>query len=216
MHWGGDAENTDSAMAATLRAGLSFGLSGFSFWSHDIGGFVKRTPEDLYTRWLPFGMLTSHSRCHGAPPKEPWSYGPGFTDLFRRCVELKYRLMPYILEQAGECSESGWPMLRALFFEYPGDPGSWLVDDEYLFGRDLLVGPLFDASRLRRMYLPPGRWIDYQTRRAYEGPGWHMIEAGAIPAVILARRGASIPHVAPAQSTRFIDWRTVRPVTFGG
>jgi alpha-D-xyloside xylohydrolase len=107
-------------------------------------------------------------------------------------------------------------MLRALFFEYPGDPGSWLVDDEYLFGRDLLVGPLFDASRLRRMYLPPGRWIDYQTRRAYEGPGWHMIEAGAIPAVILARRGASIPHVAPAQSTRFIDWRTVRPVTFGG
>jgi len=214
MHWGGDAENTNSAMAATLRAGLSFGLSGFSYWSHDIGGFVKRTPEGLYRRWMPFGMLTSHSRCHGAPPKEPWPYGPAFTDLFRRCVELKYSLMPYILAQAKESSANGWPMLRALFFEFPEDPGSWLIDDEYLFGRDLLVGPLFDESGSRRMYLPPGRWIDYQTRRGYDGPGWHTIAVGAIPAVILARHGAVIPHVAPVLSTDFLDWNTVRPVAF--
>ena len=214
LHWGGDAENTDSAMAATLRAGLSFGLSGFSYWSHDIGGFVKRTPEALYRRWMPFGMLTSHSRCHGAPPKEPWAYGPQFTDLFRRCVELKYSLMPYILGQAKECSANGWPMLRTLFFEFPDDPGSWLVDDEYLFGRDLLVGPLFGSAPLRRMYLPPGRWIDYQTRRSYEGPGWTTIEAGPIPAIILARSGATILHIVPALSTDFLDWRTTTTVAF--
>ena len=82
VHWGGDAENTDSAMAATLRAGLSLGLCGFTFWSHDIGGFAQKTPEAIYRRWLPFGMLTSHSRCHGEPPKEPWAFSKAFTDDF--------------------------------------------------------------------------------------------------------------------------------------
>ncbi|MFT3738530.1 MAG: glycoside hydrolase family 31 protein [Breznakibacter sp.] len=80
LHWGGDAANTDNAMLSQLRGGLSLGLSGFTFWSHDIGGFVQKTPADLYLRWLPFGMLTSHSRCHGMPPKEPWEYGREFTE----------------------------------------------------------------------------------------------------------------------------------------
>ena len=69
VHWGGDAENTNSAMAATLRGGLSLGLSGFTYWSHDIGGFVNRAPRDLYRRWTPFGALSSHTRTHGAPPR---------------------------------------------------------------------------------------------------------------------------------------------------
>ena len=89
LHWGGDSGNTDTAMAATLRGGLSFGLSGFSFWSHDIGGFTSKSPEELYRRWVPFGKLTSHSRCHGAPPKEPWEYSVAFLDDFRRADEMK-------------------------------------------------------------------------------------------------------------------------------
>ena len=155
MHWGGDAENTDTGMEGELRGGLSFGLSGFSFWSHDIGGFVIRPPAELYRRWLPFGMLTSHSRCHGAPPKEPWEYGEDFMNDFRRAVEMKYKLMPYIYAQAKYCSEHGLPMVRALFIEYPDDPGSWLVEDEYLFGSDILVAPLMHAQTTARdVYLP--------------------------------------------------------------
>jgi len=133
LHWGGDAENTNSGMAATLRAGLSFGLSGFTFWSHDVGGFVNRAPRELYRRWLPFGALTSHTRTHGAPPREPWEYDSAFVRDFRRAVELKYRLMPYIYAQAKASSENGYPMLRTLFFEYPDDPTSWLIEDEYLW-----------------------------------------------------------------------------------
>src|SRR5215208_3340320 len=72
LHWGGDAENSDGGMLGTLRGGLSLGLCGFSFWSHFIGGFPHATPEDLYRRWLALGALTSHSRCHGSPPTEPW------------------------------------------------------------------------------------------------------------------------------------------------
>ena len=209
LHWGGDAENTDSAMAASLRGGLSFGLCGFSFWSHDIGGFVRKSPEALYRRWLPFGMLTSHSRCHGAPPKEPWAYGEAFTDDFRRGVELKYRLMPYVYAQAKASSEQGLPMMRALFLEYPEDPTSWLIEDEYLFGADLLVAPLFEEKSERRVYLPPGQWIDYQTGRVYAGTQWHTIAAGEIPVILLVRDGAALPHAAVAQSTDDIDWQTL-------
>jgi len=214
LHWGGDAGNSDTAMLSTLRGGLSLGLSGFSFWSHDIGGFTARTPEELYRRWLPFGMLTSHSRAHGAPPKEPWEYGPAFTDEFRRAVELKYRLMPYVYAQAKDSSERGLPMLRALFVEYPDDPGAWIVEDEYLFGSDLLVAPLMEAGSTERdVYLPRGTWIDYQTRRTYAG-GWHRIEAGEIPVVLLVREGAAIPHAKLAQSTALIDWSSLELVTF--
>ncbi len=214
LHWGGDSHPTDTAMAATLRGGLSLGLCGFSFWSHDIGGFFGKSPAELYRRWLPFGMLTSHSRCHGAPPKEPWAYGEEFTNDFRRAVELKYRLMPYVYAQAKDSAARGLPMLRALFIEFPDDPGAWVVDDEYLFGSSLLVAPLFEANTTgRNVYLPPGRWFDYQTGLTYEG-GWHRIQAGEIPIVLLVRDGTVLPHLALAQSTDRMDWSAIELVTY--
>jgi alpha-D-xyloside xylohydrolase len=214
LHWGGDAANTNSAMSTTLRAGLSFGLSGFSFWSHDIGGFVLKTPEDLYRRWTPFGLLASHSRTHGAPPKEPWEYGESFLKEFRAATEMRYRLMPYIYAQAKDCSERGLPMMRALFVEYPQDPGSWLVDDEYLFGSDLLVAPMIENTPDRNVYLPAGNWIDYQTGQTYAG-GWHKIKPGSIPVVLLVREGAAVPHIKLAQSTMQMNWSDLEIVVFG-
>jgi alpha-D-xyloside xylohydrolase len=215
VHWGGDAETTDSGMAGTLRAGLSLGLSGFSFWSHDMGGFVERTPRELYSRWVPFGMLTSHSRAHGQPPKEPWQYDAAFVDEYRRAVDLKYALMPYVYAQAKAASERGHPVLRTLFFEFPDDPTAWLVEDEYLFGEDLLVAPLFEPGRRRLVYLPPGSWIDYQSGARYDGGRWHTIEAGVIPIVLLVRNGAIVPHAAVAQHTGAIDWSTIELRVYG-
>jgi alpha-D-xyloside xylohydrolase len=206
VHWGGDACTTGSGMAGALRGGLSIGLSGFSFWSHDIGGFVERTPEHLYRRWLPFGVLSSHARSHGQPPKEPWGYSEAFVEAFRDALNLRYRLMPYIYAQARHASEHGLPMVRALFVEYPDDPGAWLVDDQYLFGSDILVAPLFEETTARDVYLPGNHaWIDYQTGRSYRH-GWNRIEAGAIPVIMLVRDGALIPHIEPALSTAFMDW----------
>jgi alpha-D-xyloside xylohydrolase len=214
LHWGGDAENTDSGMAAELRGGLSFGLSGFTFWSHDAGGFVAAPSADLYRRWLAFSVLSSHSRCHGIGPREPWEYGTAFMDDFRRIVEMRYRLMPYIYAQAKASSERGLPMVRALFVEYPNDPGSWRVDDQYLFGTDLLVAPLMhEGVNSRQVYLPPGNWIDYQSGQSYAG-GWHKIEAGKIPVVLLVRDGAVIPHISLAQSVLQLDWSKLELVSF--
>lgn len=210
LHWGGDAATTNTGMLGTLRAGLSFGLSGFSFWSHDMGGFVKSTPEDLYCRWIPFGFLTSHTRAHGAPPTEPWLYdSKRVQDVFRRSAEMKYRLMPYVYAQAKECTERGLPMLRALFVEFPDDPGAWRVDDEYLFGSQILVAPLLESGITRRtVYLPAGKWIDYQTGKAYES-GWHEIEADALPIIILVRDGSVLPHLKLAQCTADLDWSRI-------
>jgi alpha-D-xyloside xylohydrolase len=151
-------------------------------------------------------MFASHSRCHGIAPKEPWEYGSAFMDEFRRIDELKYRLMPYVYAQAKDCSERGLPMLRALFIDYPNDPGSWLIDDEYLFGSDILVAPLLHENATgREVYLPPGNWIDYQSGAVYGG-GWHRVEAGQIPSVIFVRDGTALPCIQLAQSTMHMDW----------
>jgi alpha-D-xyloside xylohydrolase len=215
LHWGGDAGNTNSAMAGTLRGGLSIGLSGYSFWSHDVGGFVTRTPEELYRRWMAFGVFSSHTRAHGHPPKEPWEFSEEFMNDFRDALNMRYQLMPYIYAQAMDSSENGLPMLRALFVEYPEDPGAWTVDDQYLFGRDFLVAPLFEEVSSRDVYLPGNhRWIDYQSGEVYE-PGWNHIEAGHVPAVVLVRDGAAIPHIALAQSTGNMDWSNIELRVFG-
>lgn len=210
LHWGGDAATTDTGLLGTLRAGLSFGLSGFSFWSHDMGGFVKSSPEELYCRWIPFGFLTSHTRAHGAPPTEPWLYdSKRVQDVFRRSAEMKYRLMPYVYAQAKECTEKGLPMLRALFVEFPDDPGAWKVEDEYLFGSQILVAPLLESGMTARtVYLPRGKWIDYQTGKVYDS-GWHRIEAGTLPIIMLVRDGSVLPHLKLAQSTAEMDWSKV-------
>ncbi|MBP5508767.1 MAG: alpha-xylosidase [Prevotella sp.] len=208
LHWGGDAATNDIGMLGDLRGGLSFGLSGFSFWSHDMGGFVTASPEDIYRRWLPFGFLSSHTRAHGAPPTEPWLISKSFTDAFRDCAEMKYKLMPYVYAQAKDCSNRGLPMVRALMVEFPDDPGAWLVEDEYMFGEQLLVAPLLESGNSRTCYLPRGKWIDYQTGKVYEG-GYQVIEAGKIPCIILVRDGSLIPHVPLAQSTDKINWSKI-------
>lgn len=213
LHWGGDAANTNTAMAATLRAGLSMGVSGFTFWSHDIGGFTLKAPEDVYKRWTPFGMLSSHVRSHGAPPTEPWEYGEEFLSMFRKSANLRYELMPYIYAQAKESAKNGWPMMRALFVEYPDDAGSWLIDNQYLFGSDILVAPMFEEVPSRDVYVPKGEWIDYQTGKAYAA-GWHHIEASEIPVVMLVKSGTVLPHIELAQSTKFMDWSKIKLKVF--
>ncbi len=208
LHWGGDAATNDIGMLGDLRGGISFGLSGFSFWSHDMGGFVTASPEDIYRRWLPFGFLSSHTRAHGAPPTEPWLISESFTDAFRQCAEMKYQLMPYVYAQAKDCSNRGLPMVRALFVEFPDDPGAWNVEDEYMFGSQILVAPLMESGTERVCYLPKGKWVDYQTGKVYDG-GYQTIQAGQIPCIILVRDGSIIPHVPVAQSTDKIDWNQI-------
>src|SRR5262245_29901512 len=118
VHWGGDNSSTYPSMAETLRGGLSLGLSGFGFWSHDISGFNDTATPDLYKRWVAFGLLSSHSRLHGnASARMPWLFDDESIGVLRFFNQLKKHLMPYLLDAAKEAHQHGWPMLRAMILE---------------------------------------------------------------------------------------------------
>lgn len=211
LHWGGDAEVSDAGMSGSLRGGLSLGLSGFSFWSHDIGGFSESPVEELFSRWSFFGLLSSHSRVHGFPPREPWHFSPTFQEHFRNISALRYRLIPYLYTQAKLCSDSGLPLMKALILNYPDDPNVAEIADQYLLGNDLLVAPVFEKdSNQRKVYLPEGKWMEYQTGEIYEGEKWYDLRALHLRGVLLLRCGALIPVTDKIESTQQLDWEKIQ------
>lgn len=215
LHWGGDCENTDMGMLSSLRGGLSLGASGFTYWSQDNGGFVRKSPEELYKRWNFMTIFTSHMRCHGQPPKEPWAYSEDFLASFRHLMELRYRLTPYVIAQSCDCSAKGLPMLRAMFIECPDDRTCDGMEDQYFFGNDILVAPLFENDSTRDVYLPEGNWIELGTNREFAGSSWHRISATIYPGLAFVRCGSVIPMVETAYTTDSIDWSTLHNVLFG-
>ncbi len=175
--WGGDPVCDWDSLAATLRGGLSLGLSGIPFWSHDVGGYHGTPDERLYIRWLQLGFFSPHVRCHGESPREPWRFGERAVSIFRKYAKLRQRLMPYLWAEARESCRTGLPLMRALVLEWPDDPVAWSIDDEFLFGSSLLVAPVLDATDRRRIWFPPGRWIDFWSDAVYEGERWLEYDA---------------------------------------
>ncbi len=173
LHWGGDNSSTYPSMAETLRGGLSLGLSGFGFWSHDISGFIGTATPDLYKRWVAFGLLSSHSRLHGMDSvRMPWLFGDEAVDVLRHFNRLKEHLMPYLLDAAGEAHDHGWPMLRAMVLEFPEDPATRYLDAQYMLGSSLLVAPIFDPSGEVSYYVPAGEWRHLLSGEVVQGPVW--------------------------------------------
>jgi len=201
VHWSGDGVARYEDLACVLRAALSFGLSGFPFYSHDIGGFSVISSSDLYARWAQFGLFSSHSRAHGMPPREPWEYGEETEVIFRQYTELRYRLLPYIYSEALRCGESSLPMLRALVLEYQEDPNTYTIDDQYLFGPSLLIAPILDESNKRRVYLPGGTWTDYWTKETVAGGRWIHVEAPLDVMPMWVREGTILPYGPLIQHT---------------
>ncbi len=210
VHWSGDGIARFEDLACVLRSALSFGLSGFPFYSHDIGGFVGVPSPELYVRWAQLGFFSSHARCHGAPPREPWEFGGEAEEIFRTYDELRYRLLPYIHSEAVECGGSGLPMLRPLFLDFGDDPTTHHVDDQYLFGRNLLVAPILTGENRRRLYLPQGRWTDYWTKEVVGGGRWLEVEAPLDTLPLYVRAGSIVPHGPPMQR---VDERPADPLT---
>jgi len=170
VHWGGDCDARFEAMAETLRGGLSFGLSGGAFWSHDISGFNMTASPLLYKRWVAFGLLSSHSRLHGSSSyRVPWAFDEEACLVLKHFTNLKMRLMPYVWSCAVEAGERGLPLLRAMLLEFPEDPAVSHLDTQYLFGPSLLVAPVFDEGGSVRYYLPPGEWTDFFTSARVAG-----------------------------------------------
>lgn len=173
VHWGGDCSANYDSMAESLRGGLSLGLSGFGFWSHDISGFERTAPPDIYKRWVAFGLLSSHSRLHGNESyRVPWLFGEEAVDVLRYFTKLKSRLMPYLYQNAVEASKLGLPMMRAMVLEYPEDPTSSFLDRQYMLGDSLLVAPIFSEDGQVSFYLPKGKWTHFLSGKTVEGGTW--------------------------------------------
>ena len=179
LHWGGDSESSWSGMAGSLKGGLHFGLSGFAFWSHDVPGFhstpdFMNSPIDptVYVRWTQFGVFSSHIRYHGTCKREPWHY-PEIAPIVKKWWKLRYKLLPYIVEQSEKCTKTGWPMLRALLMHHPHDRQVWHIDDEYYFGSEFLVCPVMNGENRRDIYLPEGLWVNFFTGKRLDGGRWY-------------------------------------------
>ncbi|RPH22317.1 alpha-xylosidase [Buttiauxella warmboldiae] len=174
VHWGGDCYANYESMAESLRGGLSLGMSGFGFWSHDIGGFENTAPAHVYKRWCAFGLLSSHSRLHGSKSyRVPWAYDDEACDVVRHFTQLKSRMMPYLYRQAAQAAEFGTPMMRAMMLEFPDDPGCDYLDRQYMLGDSVMVAPVFSEAGDVQFYLPEGRWTHLLTNHEAQGSRWH-------------------------------------------
>jgi alpha-D-xyloside xylohydrolase len=173
VHWGGDNSSSFESMAESLRGGLSLSLSGFGYWSHDIGGFEGDPDPAVFKRWLAFGLLSSHSRLHGNESvRVPWSIDEESVEITRIFANLKKRLQPYLVETMRDVTAKGLPMMRPMLLEFPEDPTSWFLDQQYMLGSDLLVAPVFSATGEVTFYLPAGQWRNYFTNTIVEGGRW--------------------------------------------
>ncbi|KAI0888473.1 glycoside hydrolase family 31 protein [Annulohypoxylon maeteangense] len=178
--WGGDCESTPEAMAESIRGGLGLGLSGFTFWSNDIGGFEGSPAPWIYKRWVAFGLLCSHSRLHGSGSyRVPWLIDnddrspEGCSAVLAKWTALKTRLMPYLMAQGVKAVEAGLPLsVRAMCVEFPEDPTCWYLDRQFMIGESLLAAPVFEEAGEVEFYLPKGKWTCFFTEQTREGPGW--------------------------------------------
>lgn len=221
VHWGGDAASTFDGLAGTICGGLHFGLSGFAFWSHDVGGihgipdFMHSRPADeLYVRWTQVGVFSSHMRYHGGTPREPWEY-PVVSDIIREWLRFRYALLPYILDQARQCCLNGLPMLRSLIIDWPDDPTVWSIADEYLFGDCFLVCPVLNTAGIRRVYLPEGKWVDFWSGEVLSGPlHLHEITSPLSRLPLFVRFGSKINFSEPVEHTGLLAQAKVIAISF--
>jgi alpha-D-xyloside xylohydrolase len=210
--WSGDIASTFPSLQRQLRAGLNVGLSGLPWWNTDIGGFTGGKAEDpsfreLLVRWFQYGAFCPLFRLHGmrmpygdktGAPNEVWSYGDEVYGILRDYLFLRERLRPYIMEQMEKAHKKGLPPMRPLFVDFT-DPVCADVDDQYLFGPDLLVAPVVEEGvRQRKVYLPAGTtWRNAWTDETHAGGQWIEVAAPLEQIPLFLRGKTKLPIRAP-------------------
>jgi alpha-D-xyloside xylohydrolase len=208
--WSGDILSTFSALRAQVKAGLNMGLSGIPWWTTDIGGFRGGDPtspyfQELMIRWFQFGAFCPIFRLHGhrlpniddfnGAANEVWSFGEPAYQIIKKYMLLRERLRPYIMKQMSIASKTGIPPMRPLFVDFPSDPVCYQVEDEFLFGSDLLVAPVLEADiNMRNVYLPANSiWKDAWTDQVHPGGQWISVEAPLERIPLFLRGDSSLP-----------------------
>jgi alpha-D-xyloside xylohydrolase len=205
--WAGDQTSDfahNSGLRTAIVAGLSAGLSGFPYWSSDIGGYWGTPSDEVYMRWVEFGAFCPIMMLHGAGRREPWTFAPQTLDAYRRYARLHTDLFPYIFAYAHEASRTGIPLMRAMPLEFPDDPDAWgdLAEHQYCFGAELLVAPVYYGfARTRLVYLPAGLWRDFWSGKPLAGGRVIRYRADVETIPVFARAGAIVPRLDPSPDT---------------
>lgn len=222
LHWGGDSACSWDGMAGSLKGGLHFGLSGFGFWSHDVPGFHSVPnfmnsviPDDIYVRWTQFGVFTSHIRYHGSHKREPWYY-PEIADIVKEWWNIRYMLIPYIVEQSEKTTKTGYPVLRALWMHHPEDKTCRHIDDQYYFGDNIMIAPVMNSENKRDVYFPEGKWVHFFTGEVYNNRGWvKNMETPLNEMPVFVKYGSNIPvYPEKVNSTDDMDMKKVKNIIF--
>ena len=201
--WSGDIDSSWSALANQPGTLLNWGLAGMSYTGQDIGGFQSTPTPELYARWIEEGVFVPVMRAHGThdSPRWPWAFGDDVLAATKKAIELRYRLIPYIYSFAAQTSVTGAPIIRPLFLEFPDDPKTFNLEDEWLLGSRLLAAPVLTQGGARSIYLPAGTWYDFNTGTAVSGGQSLQVVAPLdfIPSYV--RSGSIIPLGPVIQST---------------
>ena len=208
--WSGDVPSTFEAFYDQLQAGLNMGLAGIPWWTTDIGGFMTDDVNDpdfqqLLIRWYEFAVYSAVFRMHGdrgphniptlddrdfgdgylytGQSNELWSYGEENYRIMKKYYDIRISMHDYIKQLYDEASENGSPLIRTMFYEFPDDKKCWELQDQYMFGSEYLVAPIFHLNEFEReVYLPAGRWEDTRDGKVYEG-GQTVLAAAPIDSI---------------------------------
>lgn len=208
--WAGDWPSEWQYFKPVIRAGINIGLSGVGYWSHNMGGFEHKADPELYIRWVQFGMFSPISHVFGMDHpgyKEPWNYGQEALENFTKYDRLRYRLIPYIYSNAYTQHLTGLPLMRALVLEHQDDENTYDIDDQYIFGKSMLIAPVTTkGAQTRVVYLPEGNWYHYWTNQLYTGKQYYNIVTPLDQLPIFVKEGAIIPMQEEIQYDDRKNW----------
>lgn len=202
-HWAGDESSTFAAFRHSLIAGLTSGISGIPFWGWDLAGFNGDIPTvELFVRsaqmaaFCPIMQYHAESKAESNQDRTPWNVAERTGDDralegYRFYANVRMNLLPYILDQAQHTNETGIPLMRALFMEYPEDPRCHAIYDQYMFGDHLLIAPVIEEGATERMvYFPQGEWVDLWSNEVVAGPVWKRVKAPLMSIPVFVKLGA--------------------------
>jgi alpha-D-xyloside xylohydrolase len=200
--WGGDPQADWGGLAANLRGGVSWGLSGAPYYATDVGGFYGEARDPvLYVRWAQAAIYSAHMRLHGIGPREPWSYGPDAERAVRAALDQRYRLIPYLHRAMQAARDTGLPVQRAMVLAFPDERPAWSYENQFLCGDELLVAPCLDPSGIVECYLPAGDWRRFPGGEAYGGGRAYRLSLALDETAVFARAGARVPLGPAVQHT---------------
>ena len=217
--WSGDIKSSFASMKNQLAAGLNMGLAGIPWWTTDIGGFFGadiRDPEfhELLVRWFQYGCFCPVMRMHGdrwptqpqygttggatclsGAPNEVWSYTPEVLEILTEYLHLREHMRPYITEVMRQAHEKGTPVMRPVFYDFSNDSVCWDIENEYMFGPDVLVIPVTEQGcRRMRIYLPDGAvWTNAWTKEKFVGGQWIYVDTPIEQIPLFTKNGYQLP-----------------------